>query len=209
MLLEWFLINAVNLYLLLLYLYIKVNLPKKKREREKEKRQKEKYNCTKRLKQIRCQKREWVLDIDTDQVTVTSWGTPWGPDSIFLQATLQGDIPSHLPPHRPQGATASYVQVHLNYISSAHMCLNPHTKNPGTASVSRCSQSTGVSGWGARIGADWEENRGQGRGTRRKEVILLYRETLRDYKVWSWCLFWDKSFSFPLLLWQSTADTVA
>ena len=133
---------------------LKLICQKKEREREKEKRQKEKYNCTKRLKQIRCQKREWVLDIDTDQVTVTSWGTPWGPDSIFLQATLQGDIPSHLPPHRPQGATASYVQVHLNYISSAHMCLNPHTKNPGPASVSRCSQSTGVLGWGARIGAD-------------------------------------------------------
>ena len=104
MLLEWFLINAVKLYLLLLYLCIKFNLQKKKeREREKEKRPKKKYNSTKRLKQIRCQKREWVLDIDTDQVTVTSWGTPWGPDSIFLQATLQGDVPSHLSPTGPRG----------------------------------------------------------------------------------------------------------
>ena len=68
-------LDIIYKHLLLFYMYI--NLPKKKkREREKEKRQKEKYNCTKRLKQIRCQKREWVLDIDTDQVTVTSWGTP-------------------------------------------------------------------------------------------------------------------------------------
>lgn len=65
------------------------------------------------------------------------------------------------------------------------MCLNPQTKNPGAASVSRCgtSQNTAVLGWGARTGADWGENEDQGRGTRRKEVSLLYREALRDYKV--------------------------
>ena len=65
------------------------------------------------------------------------------------------------------------------------MCLNPQTQNPGAASVSRCgtSHSTPVLGWGARTGADLEENGDQGRGTRRKEVSLLYREALRDYKV--------------------------
>lgn len=61
--------------MLLLYLCIGGKFAKKKREREREgKKRQKKYNSTKRLKQIRCQKREWVLDIDTDQVTVTLWG---------------------------------------------------------------------------------------------------------------------------------------
>ena len=66
------------------------------------------------------------------------------------------------------------------------MCPNPHTKNPGAAFSEHVwhqseyrSLGLGVAG----IGADLGENRGQGRGTRRKEVSLLYREALRDYEV--------------------------
>ena len=66
------------------------------------------------------------------------------------------------------------------------MCPNPHTKNPGAAFSEHVwhqseyrSLGLGVAG----IGADLGENRDQGRGTRRKEVSLLYREALRDYEV--------------------------
>ena len=172
MLFEWFLINAVNLCLLFLYLYIKANLQKKKKiERERRKKAK-KYNCTKRLKQIRCQKTEWVLDIDKDQVTVKSWGTPWGPDSIFLQATLQRDVPSHLPLHGPQGATASSVQVHLNHISPAHVSEPTH-KEPrsriqwaGVAPVG--VQESWVGGWRG-LELTWGRTgvRGRGQGERK------------------------------------------